>query len=95
GVIMVTKTLAKEWAQYNIRVNCIAPGGIETRMLDAMYAPLADDQKEAAKQGFAQSVPLGRAGEPQEIADVMLFLASQASSYVTGQTLLVDGGVLL
>jgi len=95
GVIMATKSLAKEWAQYNIRVNCIAPGAIETKMYDAMFSGLTEEQKESSKQDFVQTVPLGRAGEPQEIADVMLFLASQASSYVTGQTLLVDGGVLL
>ena len=95
GVNMVTKVLAKEWAQYNIRVNCIAPGPIETKMFDAMFAPIAEEDKEAAKKGFAQTVPLGRAGKPEEIADTMLFLASQASSFVTGQTLLVDGGVLL
>ena len=95
AIHMLTKALAKEWSEYSIRVNCVAPGGVETRMFDARFDQKTEDQKEIAKQDYAQSVPMGRAGEPQEIADVMLFLASEASSYMTGQTLTVDGGVLL
>ena len=95
GVIMTTSALAKEWAEFNIRVNCIAPGAIDTAIYDAMFALLPEDQKEEAKAQTAQRIPMGRAGDPREIADTMLFLASDASSYITGQTLLVDGGVLL
>jgi len=95
GVIMTTAALAKEWAPFNIRVNCIAPGAIDTAIYDAMFAPLPEDQRDQAKKNAAGNIPMKRAGDPREIADTMLFLASDASSYITGQTLLVDGGVLL
>jgi 2-dehydro-3-deoxy-D-gluconate 5-dehydrogenase len=95
AVIMVTKVMAKEWADYNIRVNCIAPGPIETKLYDAIFAPLPEDQKEKAKSMAASGIPMKRAGLPREIADPILFLASEASSYVTGQTLLVEGGLTL
>jgi NAD(P)-dependent dehydrogenase (short-subunit alcohol dehydrogenase family) len=92
---MTTAALAKEWAPFNIRVNCIAPGAIDTAIYDAMFATLPEDQQAQAKQNAATNIPMKRAGDPREIADTMLFLASDASSYITGQTLLVDGGVLL
>jgi len=95
GVIMATKVMALEWAQYNIRVNCIAPGAIETRLYDAIFSLLPEDEAKAQKEQAAKQIPLGRAGEPKEIADVMIFLASDASTYVTGQTFVVDGGSLL
>ena len=93
AVIMVTKVLAKEWAEYNIRANCIAPGPIQTKLYDAIFAVLPEDQQQNAKDMAAQNVPLKRAGLPREIADSILFLASEASSYVTGQTFAVDGGL--
>jgi NAD(P)-dependent dehydrogenase (short-subunit alcohol dehydrogenase family) len=93
AVIMVTKVFAKEWAAYNIRANCIAPGPIQTKLYDAIFEPLPEDQREKAKGMAAQHVPLKRAGLPREIADAILFLASDASSYVTGQTFAVDGGM--
>jgi NAD(P)-dependent dehydrogenase (short-subunit alcohol dehydrogenase family) len=95
GVIMATKVMALEWAQYNIRVNSIAPGAIETRLYDAIFSLLPEDESKAQKEQAAKQIPMGRVGEPQEIADVMIFLASDASSYVTGQTFVVDGGSLL
>jgi len=95
GVIMATKVMALEWAQYNIRVNNIAPGAIETRLYDSIFSLLPEDEAKAQKEQAAKQIPMGRAGEPQEIADVMIFLASDASSYVTGQTFVVDGGSLL
>lgn len=85
GVLMATKSLAQELAKYNIRVNAIAPGGIQTRLLEA--SPLIGD--------LPKQVPLARIGEPREIADAMIYLASDASSYVTGQTVIVDGGLML
>lgn len=95
GVVMATKTMAQEWAPYNIRVNAIAPGPIETKLLNATWALLPEDEQKKVKENVAAGVPLGRIGEPREIADVMIFLASNASSYVTGQTIIVDGGSLI
>jgi NAD(P)-dependent dehydrogenase (short-subunit alcohol dehydrogenase family) len=92
---MATKVMALEWAQYNIRVNNIAPGAIETRLYDSIFSLLPEDEANAQKEQAAKHIPMGRVGEPQEIADVMIFLASDASSYVTGQTFVVDGGSLL
>jgi NAD(P)-dependent dehydrogenase (short-subunit alcohol dehydrogenase family) len=95
GVVMATKALAVEWAQYGIRVNCIAPGAIETRLFNAIFAVLPEEQARRAKDATAGRLPLRRVGEPREIADACVFLASNAASYVTGETLAVDGGALL
>ena len=95
GVIMATKVMAREWAEYNIRVNCIAPGAIETRLYDSIFSLLPEEEARAQKEAAAKRIPMGRVGEPREIADAVLFLASDASSYVTGQTFAVDGGSLL
>ena len=95
GVIMATKVMALEWAQYNIRVNCIAPGAIETRLYDAIFTLLPEDEAREQKEQARKGIPMARVGEPREIADAMIFLASDASSYVTGQTFAVDGGFLL
>jgi NAD(P)-dependent dehydrogenase (short-subunit alcohol dehydrogenase family) len=95
GVIMATKVMALEWAEYNIRVNCIAPGAIDTRLYDAIFAALPEDQAKLQKEEAARRIPMGRVGKPREIANAVLFLASDASSYVTGQTFAVDGGSLL
>ena len=95
GVIMATQVMAREWAEYNIRVNCIAPGAIETRLYDAIFAVLPEDEAKAQKEAAAKRVPMGRAGRPKEIADAMIYLASEASSYITGQTFVVDGGSML
>ena len=85
----LTSRLARDLGRHNIRVNAIAPGGIKTDMI----RPLWTDPK--MEQEIASRVPLGRLGEPDELASVALFLASDASSYITGQTIIVDGGVLL
>jgi len=95
GVIMATKVMALEWAEYNIRVNCIAPGAIETRLYDSIFSVLPEGEAEKVKQQAAARIPMRRVGEPHELADAVLFLASDASSYVTGQTFSVDGGSLL
>ena len=87
GVVMLTKTLAKELAQYNIRVNAIAPGNVRAGLCSFCDDPEALRQREAM-------IPLGRIAEPSDIANVALFLASEASSYMTGSTVLVDGGIL-
>lgn len=87
GMIGLTKALAKEVAGRNILVNCVAPGFIETNMTEK----LSDSQKE----GILKDIPLGRMGHPMEIANVVLFLASPLSSYVTGQVWAVDGGMVM
>ena len=95
GVIMATKVMAVEWAQYNVRANCIAPGAIETRLYDAIFELLPEAEKKQRKDAAAGAIPMKRVGEPREIADACVFLASNASSYMTGQTFAVDGGALL
>ena len=95
GVVMATKTMAQQWAEYDIRVNAIAPGPIETKLLNASWALLPEDEAKKAKTATAERVPLGRIGEPREIADTIIFLVSNASSYITGQTITVDGGSLI
>ncbi|MDD5287964.1 MAG: glucose 1-dehydrogenase [Dehalococcoidales bacterium] len=95
GVVMATRVMAQEWVQYNIRVNCIAPGAIETRLYESHFTGMTPEQAEADRKAAKIRIPMGRIGEPREIADAMLFLASHASSYVTGQTIVIDGGLLL
>ncbi len=87
GLIGFSKSLAKELASRSIRVNVIAPGFIETQMTDF----LKDDMKDALKQ----QIPLGRIGNPEDIADTVLFLASDKAGYITGQVLAVDGGMVM
>lgn len=86
GVIMLTKVLAQEWGQYNIRANAIAPGVVKTRLSTALWS------NPAIREETEDSAALGRIAEPEEIVGAALFLASEASSYMTGQTLVVDGG---
>lgn len=85
GLIGLTKSMAKELASRNIRVNAIAPGFIQTDMTNEM----TDEQK----QMMVKEIPLGRVGTPDEIAQAAVFLASSASSYITGQCILIDGGM--
>ncbi|MDE5413002.1 3-oxoacyl-[acyl-carrier-protein] reductase [Alkalihalobacterium chitinilyticum] len=87
GVIGLTKSLARELANRNITVNAVAPGFIETDMTDQ----LTDEIKES----MLSQIPLSKLGQPQEIARVVRFLASEDSSYMTGQTLHVDGGMYM
>ncbi|QSG95512.1 SDR family oxidoreductase [Enterobacter hormaechei] len=89
GVLGLTKSAALEYAGRNIRVNAVCPGLIWTPMVDAM---VASGQKEAL-EGMVKAVPLQRHGNPEEIADAVLWLSSDASSYVTGQSISVDGGL--
>ncbi len=87
GIIGLTKSLAKEVAARGIRVNAVAPGFVETDMT----ADLTDDIKEKA----IEAIPLGRMGAPEDIAKAVAFLASDDAAYITGQTLVVDGGMVM
>jgi len=88
GVIMLTKVLARQLGSYGIRVNAIAPGGIKTEMLRPLWS-----DPERMKQ-FQTQIPLGRIGEPEEIGSIALFLVSELSNYITGHTIIADGGLL-
>ena len=85
----LARTLAVEWGPDNIRVNCIAPGLVRTDFARALW----ENPKTLA--GVTRATPLGRIGEPDDIAGAALFLASGAGSFVTGQTIVVDGGVTI
>ena len=87
GVISFSKTVAKELASRNVRCNAIAPGFIRTAMTDALDLEIQEKMKEL--------IPLGRFGEPEDVANVVLFLASNSSSYVTGQVLSTCGGMVM
>ena len=85
GVIGLTRSLALEWARFNINVNCVAPGGTQTQMMDGI--------PEKIMPGLLSRIPMRRLGEPEEIAAAHLFLVSDDSAYITGQVLFVDGGI--
>lgn len=87
GVIALTKTTAKELGSRGINVNAVAPGFIQTVMTEEM--------PEDAKAGIAEQIPLKRLGTPDDVAEVVLFLCSEASSYITGQVIAVDGGMVM
>jgi 3-oxoacyl-[acyl-carrier protein] reductase len=87
GLIGVTKSAAKELASRNVTVNAIAPGFIDTEMTRKL--------SEEVKEKYLENISLGRMGTPQEVAHAALFFASDYSSYITGQVLVVDGGMVM
>ncbi len=89
GIIMLTKVMAKELGKYHIRVNAIAPGMIQTSFSEALW------QNETFLKEELKKIPLNRIGQPEEIGRTALYLATDASAYVTGQTIVVDGGVII
>ena len=88
GIVGMTEALAVELAPYNIRVNAVSPGMIETPMIDTVKK----DPKQT--EAMLARVPLRRIGNPQEVSNLVLFLVSEESSYITGSTVVVDGGWL-
>ena len=89
GVVQATKIMAEEWAKYNIRVNAIAPGHIHTRLGDSIFQAMPE-----YKKVFLERVPMRRIGDPDELVGAMIYMASDAASYVSGTTIVVDGGTL-
>jgi 3-oxoacyl-[acyl-carrier protein] reductase len=87
GVIGLTKSMARELASRNITVNAVAPGFIDTDMTRAL--------PDAQKEGLLAQIPAGRLGRAEEVAQCVLFLASPGAAYITGQTLAVNGGMLM
>ena len=87
GVKQLTMSLADEWGRHGVTVNCLAPGWFHTAQTDALF------QSEEWVASLRERIPLGRTGEPPDLDGAVVFLASDASAYVTGQTLLVDGGM--
>ena len=88
AIIGLTKVLALELAPANVTVNAVAPGATDTALNEEAYTP-------EVRQTYRERIPLGRIAEPEEVADVVVFLASDAARYVTGQELLVDGGLTI
>ncbi|HUP44938.1 MAG TPA: glucose 1-dehydrogenase [Thermoanaerobaculia bacterium] len=93
GVIALTKSAAQEYAANGIRVNALVAGGFRTPMLLDTFARAAPDDPSSIEKQFASMVPLGRIGDPAEAAAAILWLASDAASYVAGHSLIVDGGL--
>ena len=87
GLIAMSKCMAQELAGRGITINCVAPGFIKTPMTDVL--------PESAKQALSQKIPMGRLGLPEDIANAVIFLASDEASYITGQTINVNGGMAM
>ena len=92
ALVQLTRSLALELAPRRIRANCVCPGVVDTPLTDLFLA--REEDPEAARADYAGSNPLGRIADPSEIADCVLFLASDEASFVTGTTLVADGGSL-
>jgi len=97
GIVGLTKSLAKEFGQYNILVNVVGAGKISTErvdQIDSIKADKANIPLKAYQNDYANSIPLKRYGEPQELGKLVTFLSSEANTYITGQNILVEGGLV-
>ncbi len=88
GVVQLSKSLAVEWAKYNIKVNAIAPGYMMTKMTEKYI----ENNKDEVNKHWVEPTPMKRLGYPEELQGAAIFLASQASSFITGETIVIDGG---
>lgn len=91
GLVLLTKAMALDHAAESIRVNCICPSIVDTALVQGLFATQADP--EAARRARAQAIPLGRFGQPVDVAQLAVFLASDESSWITGAAIPVDGGL--
>ena len=97
GVMGLTKTLSRELGPHKILINVMGPGRIGTeriQQLDRLWAEKAGISTEEFKKNVVNEIPLGRYGSPEEFARLAVFLCSEANTYITGQTILVDGGMI-
>ena len=92
GNIGITRTVAQEWARFWINVNAVAPGFTNTRLTQAKSPGDELGVPEPQRQATLQKIPMGRFGEPEDIANAVLFFAAEATGWVSGQVLSVDGG---
>jgi len=93
ATVGMMRSASNEGAPFGIRVNTVNPSPVETRMMRSLEEGIAPGAGEEAKQGFSSMIPLGRYGEPSEVADIMAFLASDAAAFCTGGVYMVDGGM--
>lgn len=93
GVIGLTKSAALEYSKSGIRINVVCPGMIDTPMLERVMNNISPSNIEPVKQHFENNIPLSRIGKPEEVADAVLWLCSDKSSFITGNTLIIDGGM--
>ncbi|MCU5745317.1 SDR family oxidoreductase [Staphylococcus sp. SQ8-PEA] len=94
GVINFTRSTAIEYGRNNIRANAIAPGTIETPLVDKLTGTQDDEEGKTFRENQKWMTPLGRLGKPEEVAKLVVFLASDESSFITGETIRIDGGVM-
>jgi meso-butanediol dehydrogenase / (S,S)-butanediol dehydrogenase / diacetyl reductase len=98
GLIMLSQQVALDYGKYNIRVNAVCPGGIDTELLDEMILPLAKAVGGTKQDGldyFSKDIPLRRVSKPEEITGICVYLASDESTFMTGSALLIDGGAAI
>ncbi len=88
----MTRTAAAEVAEFGLRVNAVCPSAIQTRMIDALAGMYAPDDPDSARDQFVARNPTRRYGRPEEVAQAVLFLTSDAASFVNGEALMIDGG---
>ena len=89
GVVLLTKALAVEYGRKGVRINCVCPGGIETPMIQAFSLPPG-----VSEAALSKIMPLGRFGQPPEVAGTIAFLASDDATYINGATIVIDGGMI-